>query len=133
MKTDAQPDAVNIYLKEWMAVRGVTEQRTLAEKMSRSEGAVSKKLKEPWRIDMQWLLEFAQALDVLPRDLLAPPTDAATKRRYRPNLEQLMDAASGATDKQIDALIAILNPSSPPQPKPELEPQVEQLTTTKPV
>lgn len=104
-----------IYLKEW--IETAFSQKELAAAMKRSEGAISKKLKEPWKIDLMWLQEFADALRVSPLHLFSHP--AAYGRipaEARPALGELMDIASRASDQQISHLIGLLGPCASPQP-----------------
>ena len=111
-----------VYIREWMEARDGIDQKSLAKKMGRSEGAMSKKLKEPWRIDVQWLSEFAAALGVSVSDLFRAPqagmTDSVEILVPRPQVADLLALANKMTDGQIEGLIALfphLQDDAPPE------------------
>jgi len=68
-----QSKPARLYIREWMATIPGLDQKRLAERMERSEGAVSKKLKAPEKIDAQWLSDFANALSIAVPDLFRDP------------------------------------------------------------
>lgn len=111
-----------VYIREWMEARDRLDQKSLAKKMRRSESAISKKLDGPARIDVQWLSEFALALQVNVPDLFRPPQegtlDSVEAPTHRPKIADLLALANKMTDGQIEGLIALfphLQDGAPPQ------------------
>lgn len=110
-------------------MRNIPDQLTLARLMRRGNGTLTKKLQKPELIDVQWLAEFAVALDVRATDLFVDPrTLEAPPPAWRPRIDTLMRVAEKASDAQLDGLIAILSPapSSQPHPEPPAAPQDQQ-------
>jgi transcriptional regulator with XRE-family HTH domain len=63
-----------LYIEEWMATVPGLDQKRLAERMKTTGGTISKKLKEPSKIDAAWLQRFADALDLDVPDLFRDPS-----------------------------------------------------------
>lgn len=113
-------DAPEIYFKEWMAAREIENQKVLARLMGTTPGTISKKLKEPGKVDVEWLARFAVAFEINLVDLFVDPrTLPKAPSPRRPRLDELMDAAEGAGDADLDALIRLARHSSAaPRPEP---------------
>jgi hypothetical protein len=127
-----RPMPAKIYLREWMSIRDIPDQKRLAQMMGRAEGTVSKKLAKPETIDLAWLSEFAQAFGVHPVELFSDPSARVeVPPIVRPRLADLMKAAEHAEDADLDYLISFLSRvarlAPPAEPSPE---HVEAQPTT---
>lgn len=126
---DNRPVA-RVYIREWMEVRDITDQKKLATEMKRSASSVSKKLSKPELIDVQWLTEFAAVLKIKVPDLFcAPPAGGAAQEPpplpRRARVADLMDVASRLSDQQIDSLISLFPPKPLNEPPQEHNPASE--------
>ncbi len=118
------PPAARIYIDEWMKVREIGDQKALAKIMHRSEGAISKKLKRPDLIDLQWLAEFAQAFSIEVILLFQNPLEMReVPPALRPNLSALMRVAALLDDRELDSLISILSKGRADAPPLEHDPE----------
>lgn len=85
-----------VYIREWIAHRGL-EQRQVAERMGIEPGTVSKLIRGNMRLTIEYLANFADALDVSVSDLFRHP-DA-------PSRDELL--AMGTPDQLRAALTLI--------------------------
>lgn len=116
MENDDPPPIAQVYIREWMERRHIENQKALAGRMKVGEGTVSKKFKEPEKIDVEWLSKFAAALNVkVPHLFFHPDSIPSADVEHRPRLDDLMAAAAGMTDKQIDGLLVLLLAGEPPK------------------
>ncbi len=60
------------YLREWRLHKGVTAER-LAERLDTNKGQISKLENGRQRMNDEWIIGYADALGVEPRDLLRDP------------------------------------------------------------
>lgn len=115
-----------LFVREWMKIRDIPNQKALAGKMGRSEGAVSKKLQNPARIDLEWLAEFAAGLGVSVQSLFSDPSGIPiATENDRPMLQQLMETAAQLSDKRIESLLVVLSapPPAAAEPPGQREPE----------
>jgi len=110
-KVKSPAAVVRVYIREWMEARAL-DQKSLASKMGRSEGAVSKKFKDTSKIDLLWLSEFSRALRISVPELFDPPrhppgASAAESLEFQQKLRDAMTLAEQLSDEQIRALLAL--------------------------
>ncbi len=128
MNEKAQSPAVvvPVYIREWMEERAL-DQKSLAIKMGRSEGAVSKKFKDTSKIDLLWLSEFSRALRVSVPELFDPPhrlraANPADNLEFQRKLQDAMTLAEQLSDEQIRALLALSPVPASAAPGEEVDP-----------
>jgi len=115
--TDRPPPA-RVFIREWMTAKQIPNQKSLAARMKRAEGTVSKKLGNPSLIDLQWLADFALAFGIDPVDLFRNPSEStsAAPEERRPRLAELMAVAAKLTDGEIGHLVAFFRERSAAPP-----------------
>jgi len=87
------------YLREWRLHKGVTAER-LAERLETNKGQISKLENGRQRMNDEWIIGYAQALDIEPRDLLRDPKS--------PDISDLLAKATADQVKKIREIAEII-------------------------
>lgn len=84
---------VRVFIHEWMKHKGVNQVDMAGRLEVNSSGTVSKKLKSPEKMSVEWLAKFAHALDIEVEQLYRHPE--------QPRPEDLWKNADASTQEVV--------------------------------